>query len=125
MTMKQVSKNDFVSLPLHLYLSNKMLTMQSNDDRRLETFITTSMPVVEYYKTQDKVIDVRPFLSHNKLILKSSFQIIKKKKQIDSSKPIAEVYADIVKGVERVLPPSTPVESEVFINNVRTYTIEY
>ncbi|GAA5936449.1 hypothetical protein JCM10213_000322 [Rhodosporidiobolus nylandii] len=47
--------------------------------KRFQTFVTTSMPVVDYYRKQGKVVD------------------------IDSSKSIDEVYEDIKKGVEPVL----------------------
>ncbi|GAA5979079.1 hypothetical protein JCM11641_004966 [Rhodosporidiobolus odoratus] len=47
--------------------------------KRFQTFVNTSMPVVDYYRGQGKVVD------------------------IDSSKSIEDVYADIVKGVEPVL----------------------
>lgn len=30
--------------------------------KRFQTFITTSMPVVEYYKSQHKVVDVREII---------------------------------------------------------------
>ncbi|GAA5824576.1 hypothetical protein JCM11251_000482 [Rhodosporidiobolus azoricus] len=47
--------------------------------KRFQTFVNTSMPVVDYYRKQGKVVD------------------------IDSSKSIEDVYADIKKGVEPVL----------------------
>ncbi|GAA5879494.1 hypothetical protein JCM1840_003427 [Sporobolomyces johnsonii] len=47
--------------------------------KRFQTFINTSMPVVDYYRKQGKVVD------------------------IDSSKPIDDVYADIVARIEPVL----------------------
>ncbi|KAK4057165.1 bifunctional uridylate/adenylate kinase [Microbotryomycetes sp. JL221] len=47
--------------------------------KRFRTFIETSMPVVDYYKQMGKVVD------------------------IDSSKSISDVYADIVKGLSPVL----------------------
>ncbi|GAA5852876.1 hypothetical protein JCM8547_004716 [Rhodosporidiobolus lusitaniae] len=47
--------------------------------KRFQTFVNTSMPVVEYYRKQGKVVD------------------------IDSSKSIEDVYADIKRGVEPVL----------------------
>ncbi|KAM0749083.1 adenylate kinase isoenzyme 1 [Meredithblackwellia eburnea MCA 4105] len=48
--------------------------------KRLKTFIETSMPVVDYYRTQGKVVD------------------------IDSSKTIEEVHSLIISGMERILP---------------------
>lgn len=63
-----------------------------------ETFVNTSMPVVDYYRKQAKVVDVscrltRPFpVSADPPVL-----------QIDSSKSIEEVYADIEKGIAPVL----------------------
>ncbi|KAK4051427.1 bifunctional uridylate/adenylate kinase [Microbotryomycetes sp. JL201] len=47
--------------------------------KRFRTFIETSMPVVDYYREMGKVVD------------------------IDSSKSIPDVYADIVKGLQPVL----------------------
>ncbi|PRQ76168.1 P-loop containing nucleoside triphosphate hydrolase protein [Rhodotorula toruloides] len=47
--------------------------------KRFQTFVNTSMPVVDYYRKQAKVVD------------------------IDSSKSIEEVYADIEKGIAPVL----------------------
>ncbi|GAA5936546.1 bifunctional uridylate/adenylate kinase [Sporobolomyces koalae] len=47
--------------------------------KRFQTFINTSMPVVDYYRKQGKVVD------------------------IDSSKTIEEVYAEIVEGIKPVL----------------------
>ncbi|GAA5948614.1 hypothetical protein JCM3765_004944 [Sporobolomyces pararoseus] len=47
--------------------------------KRFQTFINTSMPVVDYYRKQGKVVD------------------------IDSSKTIDQVYEEIVKGIEPVL----------------------
>ncbi|GAA6063745.1 hypothetical protein JCM10212_005703, partial [Sporobolomyces blumeae] len=47
--------------------------------KRFQTFINTSMPVVDYYRQKGKVVD------------------------IDSSKPIEAVYADIVAGIQPVL----------------------
>ncbi|GAA6034621.1 hypothetical protein JCM8097_005427 [Rhodosporidiobolus ruineniae] len=47
--------------------------------KRFQTFVNTSMPVVDYYRKQGKVVD------------------------IDSSKSIEDVYADIQKGIEPVL----------------------
>lgn len=47
--------------------------------KRFQTFINTSMPVVEYYRAKGKVVD------------------------IDSSKTVEAVYADIKKGIESVL----------------------
>ncbi|KAK4699478.1 UMP-CMP kinase, partial [Phenoliferia sp. Uapishka_3] len=51
--------------------------------KRFQTFITTSMPVVEYYKKQNKVIE------------------------IDSSKSVDDVHADIIKGMESIIPGIT------------------
>ncbi|GAA5903727.1 bifunctional uridylate/adenylate kinase [Sporobolomyces salmoneus] len=47
--------------------------------KRFQTFINTSMPVVEYYRKQGKVVD------------------------IDSSKTIDQVYEEIVEGIKPVL----------------------
>lgn len=47
--------------------------------KRFQTFINTSMPVVDYYRKQGKVVD------------------------IDSSKPIETVYEEIVQGIKPVL----------------------
>lgn len=47
--------------------------------KRFQTFINTSMPVVDYYRKQGKVVD------------------------IDSSKTIDQVYEEIVKGIQPVL----------------------
>lgn len=82
--------------------------MQRADPRPLpdetETFINTSMPVVEYYKKQGKVVEVRPspsspFLWSCPWTRTDSTTNV----QIDSSKSIEDVYADIVKGVEPVV----------------------
>ncbi|KAL8292367.1 hypothetical protein RQP46_001833 [Phenoliferia psychrophenolica] len=53
--------------------------------KRLQTFIATSMPVVEYYRKQGKVVD------------------------IDSSATVEEVNEEILKGMEKIIPGITKV----------------
>lgn len=78
----------FLTCPEHVLLERLLergKTSGRDDDnvesirKRFQTFISTSMPVVDYYRAQGKVVD------------------------IDSSKSVEAVYADIVKGVEAIL----------------------
>lgn len=72
--------------------------------RDTETFIKTSMPVVEYYRAMDKVVDVRPSPSPT-----SRLPLTCRTSQIDSSQTIDEVYAVISKALVPVLPKSEEV----------------
>lgn len=70
-----------------------------------DTFIHTSMPVVEYYRKQGKVVDVRLVPSRpppHLLVL----TLARSRSQIDSSKTIDEVYEDIKRGIAPVVASS-------------------
>lgn len=65
-----------------------------------ETFIKTSMPVVDYYRTMDKVVDVSP----PTVSVSSSSLTRLTWDQIDSSQSIDDVYAVISKALVPILP---------------------
>ena len=75
----------------------------------VETFINTSMPVVDYYRKQGKVVDVSsrvaslppPALLRDTELIRLSH--LAPLCQIDSSKTIEQVYEEIVTGIEPVL----------------------